>query len=241
MHEWCLEGWQGALTVWDERDTLEASQNIPCPPAPEPGRVLSQRVPYGGKATSLEMSCLEMLSPGLLHSVGQHTPLLGRGGMGLGFFPGLLWPPHPPCAAGRRRVPCQRGAPSAVSPQRSRPSAPHASAPLTALIGTSLRNLSLRNLSLQLFAAAGEEEEALQGINSNYQDEPPCPRAGRQAQPSCSRCAVPAVRAAAGLRGGCVPLGQGPEGPPLPAAAEGEVGTQRCPLHAPPAWPGGFS
>lgn len=203
--------------------------------------MLSQRVPYSGKATSLEMSCLEMLCPGLVHSMGQHTPLLGHGGTALGFLPGLLAalatssPLHswmlacalPPRSSERPSLRCRAAA-----------SAPHASAPLTALIG-----VSLHNLSLQLFAAAGEEEEALQGINSNYQNEPPCPWAGRQAQPSCSRCAVPAVHAAAGLRGGCTTLGQGPEGPPLPAAAEGEVGTQRCASVALPfsPSPGGFS
>lgn len=112
--------------------------------------------------------------------------------------PGLLWPALPSwpsialCPAGGTACLGPRSSGCRLSSAGLCTNAPRASGFITALIG-----ISVRNLSLQLFAVSGEEEKALQGINFNYKDDMLCVLAGRQAWPSCSRCAVPAMSTAA--------------------------------------------
>lgn len=112
--------------------------------------------------------------------------------------PGLLWPALPSwpsialCPAGSTSYPGPRSSECRLSSAELCTNAPRAAGLITALIG-----ISVRNLSLQLFAVSGEEEKALQGINFNYKGDMLCVLAGRQAWPSCSRCAVPAMSTAA--------------------------------------------
>lgn len=112
--------------------------------------------------------------------------------------PGLLWPALPSwpsialCPAGSTSYLGPRSSECRLSSAELCTNAPRASGLITALIG-----ISVRNLSLQLFAVSGEEEKALQGINFNYKGDMLCVLAGRQAWPSCSRCAVPAMSTAA--------------------------------------------
>lgn len=104
-----------------------------------------------------------------------------------------LLPRH--CSLPSWKLPCtltQRSSKCRLSTAEPCANAPCASGLITALIG-----ISVRNLSLQLFAVSGEEEKALQGINFNYKDDMLCVLAGRQAWPSCSRCAEPAMNTAA--------------------------------------------
>lgn len=134
-------------------------------------------------------------------------------------------PPGPASPSARLELPLYLDAAELQAPSLQaelRANAPHASGLITALIG-----IGVRNLSLQLFAVSGEEEKALRGINFNYKDDMLCVVAGRQAWPSCSRCAVPAMSTAAphsclGFLSAASLCGlwQGPEGPSLPGDRE---------------------
>lgn len=144
--------------------------------------------------------CLQVVSMVGDAWMGQLTPLQGCDGMRLGgFLPrtalATLALPTWHCSLPSWKLPrtlIQRRSECRLSTAELCANAPHASGLITALIG-----ISVRNLSLQLFAVPGEEEKALQGINFNYKDDMLCGLAGRQAWPSCSRCAVPAMSTAA--------------------------------------------
>ena len=124
--------------------------------------------------------------------IGQHIPLQGQDGTGLGgFLPrtalAILALPARHCSLPSWKLPCtltHRSSKCHLSTAELCANAPHASGLITALIG-----ISVRNLSLQLFAVSGEEEKALQEINFNYKDDMFCVLAGRQAWP-----AVPGVQ-----------------------------------------------
>ena len=145
-------------------------------------------------------ACLQAASAVWDPWMGQHKPLQGRARTGLGaFLPrtalATLALPAQHCSLPSwklLRTWTQRSSKSRLSTADPCTNAPHASGLITALIG-----IRVRNLSLQLFAVSGEEEKALQGINFNYKDDMLGVLAGRQAWPSCPRCAVPAMSTAA--------------------------------------------
>lgn len=87
---------------------------------------------------------------------------------------------------GSAQLPCslrQRSSKHRLTAAELCANAPHVPGFATALIG-----ISICNLSLQLFAASGEEEKALWGINFNYKDNMLRDPAGRRPCP-----AVPGV------------------------------------------------
>lgn len=148
----------------------------------------------------MHSACLQVVSTVWDAWTRQHIPLQGHDGTGLGGFlpriaPATLALPAWHCSLPSWKLPCtltRRSSKCHLSTAELCVNAPHASGLITALIG-----ISICNLSLQLFAVSGEEEKALQGINFNYKNDMVCVLAGRQAWPSCSRCAVPAMSTAA--------------------------------------------